>query len=99
MSRWCLAEGYGRRGPAVDRAGYSDFGVWVACWDATCRSMGDGLDEVRTELSGNRIARVFFYVDAIQRMILLHGITKKTRATPQAELSLAKQNKRKHERA
>jgi phage-related protein len=29
----------------------------------TCRSMGDGLHEVRTKLDGNRIARVIFYID------------------------------------
>src|SRR5579859_797022 len=65
----------------------------------TCRPMGDGLHEVRTELLGNRIARVFFYVDRRQRMVLLHGILKKTRATPVSDLDLARQNKRKHEKA
>ena len=64
----------------------------------TCRPMGDGLHEVRTALSGNRIARVFFYVDRNQRMILLHGILKKTKATPTTDLELARTNKRKHER-
>jgi len=59
--------------------------------------MGDGLHEVRTELRGNRIARVFFCVDRKQRMVLLHGILKKTRATPAADLDLARQNKRTHE--
>jgi phage-related protein len=49
-------------------------------------------------LSGNRIARVFFYIDARQRMVLLHGIVKKTRRTLDADLKLARQNKRKHER-
>jgi len=65
----------------------------------TCRPMGDGLHEVRTSLSGNRIARVFFYVDRLQRMILLHGIIKKTMATPPNDLELARSNKRKHEKA
>jgi len=63
----------------------------------TCRPMGGGLHEVRTNLPGNRIARVFFYVDARQRMVLLHGILKKTRATPEADLDLARRNKHKHE--
>jgi phage-related protein len=63
-----------------------------------CRPMGDGLHEIRTHLSGNRIARVFFYVDNRQRLVLLHGILKKSRATPAADLELARQNKRKHER-
>ena len=64
----------------------------------TSRPMGDGLHEVRTELPGNRIARVFFYVDQKQRMVQLHGILKKTRTTPASDLDLAKQNKRKHEK-
>ena len=62
-----------------------------------CRPLGNGLHEVRTGLPGNRIARVFFYVDAKQRMVLLHGMIKKTQATPAADLELARQNKRKHE--
>jgi len=61
--------------------------------------MGDGLHEVRTSLPGNRIARVFFYVDRQQRMILLHGIIKKTMTTPPDDLELARNNKRKHEKA
>jgi phage-related protein len=64
----------------------------------TCRPMGDGLHEVRTDLPGKRIARVFFYVDRNQRMVLLHGILKKTRATPASDLDLARANKRKHEK-
>jgi phage-related protein len=64
----------------------------------TCRPMGDGLHEVRTNLSGNRIARVLFYIDKRQRMVLLHAFVKKTQATPPDELDLAKTNKRKHER-
>jgi phage-related protein len=65
----------------------------------TCRPMGSGLHEVRTQLSGYRIARVFFYVDQNQRMILLHGILKKTMATSTSDLELARLNKRKHEKA
>jgi phage-related protein len=63
-----------------------------------CRPLGDGLYEVRTSLSQNRIARVLFYLDATSRMVLLHAFIKKTRATPDAELRLARQNKSKHER-
>jgi phage-related protein len=64
----------------------------------TCRAMGNGLHEVRTDLSDNRIARVFFYVDRLQRMVLLHGIVEKSRKTPMGDLELARANKRKHER-
>lgn len=63
----------------------------------TCRPLGDGLHEVRTNLGSHRIARIFFYVDKRQRMVLLHGILKKTQATSQADLELALRNKRKHE--
>jgi len=48
--------------------------------------------------AGNRMVRVFFYIDRRQRMVLLHGIVKKTRATPDADLDLARQNMRKHEK-
>ena len=64
----------------------------------TCRAIGAGLHEVRTDLPRNRIARVFFYVDKKQQMVLLHAMVKKTRATPDADLDLARTNKRRHER-
>jgi phage-related protein len=64
----------------------------------TCRPMGDGLHEVRTSLPGKRIARVFFYIDRQQRMVLLHGMMKKSQATPASDLDLARQNMRKHEK-
>ena len=63
-----------------------------------CRSLGKGVYEVRTELSHNRIARVLFYVDAKNRMVLLHGFIKKTRTTPDSDLSHALKNKAKHEK-
>jgi phage-related protein len=63
-----------------------------------CRSLGAGLHEVRVNLTSNRIARVFFYVDRRQRMVLLHGMVKKTQATPEGDLDLARQNMHKHER-
>ena len=52
------------------------------------RGLGGGLWEVRSNLV-NRTARILFVV-ARGRMILLHGFIKKTRATPQAELALAR---------
>lgn len=63
-----------------------------------CRPMGGGLHEVRSNLTGNRIARIFFYVDRQQKMVLLHGIVKKTNATPASDLNLARLNMRKHEK-
>lgn len=57
-----------------------------------CRQMGDGLYEVRTNLS-DRIARVLFTVSG-DRMFLLHGFIKKTQKTPKSELELALKRKK-----
>jgi phage-related protein len=40
--------------------------------------LGDGLYEVRSDLAGNKIGRVLFYIDFRGRMVLLHGFIKKT---------------------
>jgi phage-related protein len=63
-----------------------------------CKPLGDGIYEVRTSLAQNRIARVLFYIDKKNRMVLLHGFIKKTRRTPGEDLVLAKNNKSKHQR-
>lgn len=52
------------------------------------RPLGKGLYEVRTTLK-DRIARVFFTIDA-EAMVLLHGFIKKSQATPDSELALAR---------
>jgi len=53
-----------------------------------CRPMGKGLWEVRTNLPGNRTARVLlcFYHD---RLVALHGFIEKTRTSPEGDLALA----------
>ena len=61
-----------------------------------CRPMGDGLYEVRSDLSGRRTARLLFCI-AADRLVLLHGFIKKTRETPDSELKLARDRKRKVE--
>ncbi len=58
-----------------------------------CRPLGEGLWEVRSALTGNRIARVFFCF-AEERIVALHGIIKKTQATPGADLDLARKRRR-----
>lgn len=63
----------------------------------TCRPLKDGLYEVRTNLTGGKIGRVLFYIDVWRRMVLLHGFIKKTRKTPDEDLTLARKNKRLHE--
>ncbi len=59
----------------------------------TCRPMGDGLFEVRTDLTGNRTARVLF-TTAEGSMVLLHGFIKKTQKTPDSDLKLARDRRR-----
>lgn len=54
-----------------------------------CRSLGGGLWEVRSNLAGNRIARILFCAVG-GYMVLLHGFIKKTQKTPQSEMDLAR---------
>jgi phage-related protein len=54
-----------------------------------CRSMGDGLWELRTGLPSNRIARVLFCV-VQERILIFNGFIKKTQKTPTEELALAR---------
>ena len=58
-----------------------------------CRPLGDGLWEVRSDLSGNRIARLLFSVQQ-GKIIVLHGFIKKTRKTPDEALILAQKRRR-----
>ena len=52
------------------------------------RPLKQGLFEVRSTLSGNRIARILF-CQSKDRMVLLHGFIKKSRTTPGEDLALA----------
>ena len=58
----------------------------------TCRPMGNGLYEVRSNRA-NRIARVLFCLSD-GKMILLHGFIKKDQQTPEADLRLARERMR-----
>ena len=53
-----------------------------------CRSLGNGLFEIRSTISGGRNARVVFAV-VDERMVLLHGFVKISRKTPKADLDVA----------
>ncbi|HFE67569.1 MAG TPA: type II toxin-antitoxin system RelE/ParE family toxin [Chloroflexi bacterium] len=53
------------------------------------RKLETDLWEVRSHLTGGRIARVLFTVDGRQ-MALLHGFVKKSRKTPARDLKLAR---------
>lgn len=61
-----------------------------------CRSLGEGLWEVRTDLPSKTIARVLFCIQA-GRILLLHGFIKKTQKTPGMDLALARKRKREFE--
>jgi phage-related protein len=52
------------------------------------RPLAKGLSEVRTDLAGNRIARVLFFVEH-GRIGVVHGFIKKTRKTPKDDIDLA----------
>ena len=59
----------------------------------TCRLMGEGLFEVRSNLTSKRISRVLFMV-ADGQLVLLHGLIKKTQKTPASDLNLARRRKK-----
>ena len=61
-----------------------------------CRSLGQGLWEVRSDLPGHRIARVLFSVEQ-GHILALHGFIKKTRKTPDEDLALARKRRKEFE--
>ncbi len=56
-------------------------------------SLGHDLWEVRSNLSGSRIARVIFCVDE-GRLVLLHAFIKKSQKTPKKDMELARRRRR-----
>lgn len=58
-----------------------------------CRSLDDGLWEVRSNLTNGRIGRVIFCIQLGHR-VLLHGFVKKTQKMPQTDRDLALKRKR-----
>ncbi len=57
------------------------------------KSLGDGLCEIRSNLTQSRIARVMFCV-ADKKMLLLHGFIKKSQKTSITDLALARKRQR-----
>jgi phage-related protein len=58
-----------------------------------CRPLDNGIWEIRSTLSGNRIARVLIcFFD--HELVALHGLLKKSRTTPRSDLKLAHKRKR-----
>ncbi len=58
-----------------------------------CRPLGHGLWEVRSDLTGGRIARMIFFIKDGD-MVLLHAFEKKTQKTPGKEIDIALKRKR-----
>jgi len=62
-----------------------------------CSPMGDGLYEVRSNISDKRITRVLFF-QSNDKLVLVHGFIKKTQKTPKEDLDLAKKRKKEYEK-
>jgi phage-related protein len=62
-----------------------------------CRPLGQGLWEVRSDISSSRIARTLFCI-LNRDMVLLHGFVKKTQKTPPQEIDIALRRKKELER-
>ena len=62
-----------------------------------CRPMRNGLWEIRTNLPTRRTARVLISVYR-EHLVALHGFVKKTPATPDVDLALARKRKKELER-
>ena len=58
-----------------------------------CRPLGHGLWEVRTDLPTRRTARVLLCHHQ-EHLVALHGFIKKTRATPEDDLALARKRQK-----
>jgi len=62
-----------------------------------CRPMGNGLWEIRTYLPTKRTARVLLCLYK-EHLVALHGFIKKTRATPDEDLAIARKRQKELER-
>jgi phage-related protein len=58
-----------------------------------CRPMGGGLWEIRTDLPTGRTARVMLCLYR-EHLVALHGFIKKTRATSDEDLALARKRRK-----
>ena len=62
-----------------------------------CKPVSDGLWEIRTDLATGRTARVLICFWR-EHLIALHGFIKKTRTTPEDDLSIARKRRKELER-
>ena len=58
-----------------------------------CRPLGNGLWEIRTDLPTRRTARVLLCLYR-EHLVALHGFIKKTRATPDEDLLMARRRQK-----
>ena len=58
-----------------------------------CKPLGDGLWEIRSNLTHARIARVIFCMRH-SRLVLLHSFIKKQQKTPKTDLDIARKRQR-----
>ena len=62
-----------------------------------CRPMGSGLWEIRTDLPTRKTARVLISL-CRGHLVALHGFIKKTRATPDEDMAIARKRQKELER-
>lgn len=88
VKEWLLDLEPGDRKTIGDDIRTAEFGWPIGM--PLCRALTGykGLWEIRSNLTKGRIARVFFCAHE-GRMVLLHGIIKKTQKTPDKELDIA----------
>jgi phage-related protein len=60
---------------------------------SSCRLLGSGLYEVRSDLACGRMARVTFCI-VRGELVLLHGFVKKSQKTPAGEIELARRRQK-----
>lgn len=61
-----------------------------------CRPLGGGLYEVRSSLATKKEARLIFFQDGAD-LVVVHGFVKKTQTTPKSDLETAKSRKKEYE--
>src|ERR1700730_15876406 len=62
-----------------------------------CRALGNGLWEIRTDLTAQRTAGVLLCLYR-EHLVALHGFIKKTRTTPSEDLATARKRQKELER-
>ena len=85
-----MVAGVAGRGTASDRQGLVASAMAMAGGKCRCVAMGG---EIRTDLPKKRTARVLICVYR-EHLVALHGFIRKSRATPDEDLALARKRKK-----